>query len=165
MEWEPFYLLIWAFTTIKSPLNTSFAAILKFWCCGFIFIHLECFLLSFVMSYLTHWLSKSVMFLFLHHWVLSDSLRPHGLQDTRLICPLLSPRVCSNSCPLTQWCHLTISFCHPLLLLSSIFPSIRVFYFLVSRLFASGGQWMHWRLSFSITTSNEYSRLISFRID
>ena len=37
--------------------------------------------------------------------VLSDSLWPHGLQHTRLPCPLLSLRVCSNSCPLSQWCH------------------------------------------------------------
>ena len=34
---------------------------------------------------------------------------PHELQHTRLPCPLLSPGVCSNSCPLSQWCHLTIS--------------------------------------------------------
>ena len=36
-------------------------------------------------------------------------LQPHGLQHTRLPCPLLSPGVCSNSCPLSQWCHPTIS--------------------------------------------------------
>ena len=60
---------------------------------------------------------------------MSASLQPHGLQHTRLPCPLLSPRVCSNSCPLSPWCHPTISFilCHPFLLLPSIFPSIRVF--------------------------------------
>ena len=40
---------------------------------------------------------------------------------------LLFPRACSNSCPLSQWCHQTISFCHSLILLLSIFPSIRVF--------------------------------------
>ena len=40
---------------------------------------------------------------------MSDCLRPHGLQHTRLLCPLLSPGVCSNSCPLSQWCCLTIS--------------------------------------------------------
>ena len=34
---------------------------------------------------------------------------PHGLQHARLLCPPLSPRVCSNSCPLSQWCYLTIS--------------------------------------------------------
>ena len=40
--------------------------------------------------------------------VVSDSLRPHGLQHTRLPCPLLSPRVCSNARPLSWWCYLTI---------------------------------------------------------
>ena len=44
----------------------------------------------------------------------------------RLPCPSLSPRVCSNSCPLS-WCHLTIIICRSLLLMSSIFPSIQVF--------------------------------------
>ena len=43
------------------------------------------------------------------HSVVSDSLRPHGLQHTRIPCPSLSPRVCSNSCPLSRWCHATIS--------------------------------------------------------
>ena len=44
------------------------------------------------------------------HYVVSDSLRPHGLQCARLLCSSLSPRVCSNWCPLSQWCHSTISF-------------------------------------------------------
>ena len=38
----------------------------------------------------------------------NDSLQPHGLSHTRLPCPSLSPRVCSKSCPLNQWCHPTI---------------------------------------------------------
>ena len=37
------------------------------------------------------------------------TLRSHGLQHTRLLYPPLAPRVCSNSCPLSQWCHPTIS--------------------------------------------------------
>ena len=41
--------------------------------------------------------------------VVSSSLQPHGLQHTRLPCPSPSPGVCSNSCPLSQWCHPTIS--------------------------------------------------------
>ena len=40
---------------------------------------------------------------------MSTSLRPHGLQHTRLPCPPLPPRVCSSSCPMCQWCYLTIS--------------------------------------------------------
>ena len=55
-----------------------------------------------------------------------DSLWPHGLQHARLLSPLLFPRVCSNSCPLSLWYYPIISSCLPLLLLS-IFPSIKVF--------------------------------------
>ena len=61
------------------------------------------------------------------HSVISNCLRTHGLQHTRPLCPSPSPRVYSNSCPLSQWCHPTISSCHPFLLLPSIFPSIRAF--------------------------------------
>ena len=71
--------------------------------------------------------------------VVSNFLWPRGLQNTRLPCPSLSPRVCSNSCPLSWWCFLTISssfaafsFC-----LQS-FPASRSFS--VSQLFTSGGQ-------------------------
>ena len=48
------------------------------------------------------------------HSVMSDSLWPQGLQHTRLPCPSPTPRACSNSCPLRQWCHPTI--------LSSVVP-------------------------------------------
>ena len=41
--------------------------------------------------------------------VVSDSLQPHGLQLAKLPCPSVSPRACSNSCLLSQWCHPTIS--------------------------------------------------------
>ena len=66
----------------------------------------------------------------------SNSLRTHGLQLARLPRPSPSLWVCSKSCPLKQWCHLI--FCRPLLLLPTIFPSIRSFP--MSWLFASGGQ-------------------------
>ena len=60
--------------------------------------------------------------------VVSDSLWPQELQHTRLPCPSPTPRACSNSCPLSRWCHPTISSSVvPLLLLPSIFPSTRVF--------------------------------------
>ena len=42
-------------------------------------------------------------------WVVSNSLWPHRLQHTRLLCPLPSPRACSNSCALSWWCHPNIS--------------------------------------------------------
>ena len=53
-------------------------------------------------------LSRPLLLLF-SHWVVSHSLWPHGLQPPRLPCPSLSPGVCSNSCPLSRWCHRTIS--------------------------------------------------------
>ena len=90
-----------------------------------------------------------------------DSLCLHGLHHARLLCPPPSPRVRSNSCPLSRWCYLTISFC-PLLLLPSIFSSIRVF----SKESALRIRWLkYWSFSFSISPSNEYSELISFRVD
>ena len=96
-------------------------------------------------------------------WVVSDSLKPHGLKYARLPCPPLSSRVCSNSCPLSWWCHPNhLIFCRPLLLLRSIFPSIRVF----SNESPLCIRWPEdWSFSFSISPSNEYSRLISFKID
>ena len=82
------------------------------------------------------------------------------LQHARFPCPSLSLWVCLNSCPLSQWCHPTISIlCYPLLLLPSIFPSIRVF----STESALHIRWpKYWSSSFSISPSNEYSGLISF---
>ena len=58
---------------------------------------------------------------------MSDSLQPQGLQHFRLLCLSLSPGVCSNSCPLSQWWRPTISSSPPLLLMPLISPSIRVF--------------------------------------
>ena len=91
---------------------------------------------------------------------MSDSLQPHGLQHTRIPCPSLSPGICSSLCPLNLSCHPTI-FC-PLLLLPSIFPSIRVF----SDELVLHIKWpKYWSFSFSISPSNVYSGLISFRIN
>ena len=88
---------------------------------------------------------------------MSNSLRPHGLQYTRLPCPSLSPRVCLHLSPSN---HLIL--CCPLLLLPSIFPSIRVF----SNELPFPIRWpKYWSFSFSISPSNQYSGLISFRID
>ena len=52
---------------------------------------------------------QHILLLLLSHSVGSDSLQPHGLQHTRLPCPSPSPGVRSNSCPLSWWCHPTIS--------------------------------------------------------
>ena len=94
---------------------------------------------------------------------MSDSLQPHGLQHARLPCPSLSLGVCSNSCLLSRWWNLTtlssatpFSTCPQSFAASSTFP--------MSRLFSSGGQ-SAGSFSFSISPSNEYSGLISYRID
>ena len=88
---------------------------------------------------------------------MSDSLRPHGLQHVSLPCPSPTPRACSNSCPSDR-----LILCHPLFLLPSIFPCTRVF----SSESVLHIRWpKYWSFSFSISPSNEYSRLIFFRID
>ena len=86
---------------------------------------------------------------------MSSFLWPHRLQQIRLFCPPLSPRLCSNSCLLSQWCYLAISSSaiHFSCCLQS-FPEV-----------SSHQVTKVWRFSFSISPSNEYSGLISFRID
>ena len=91
---------------------------------------------------------------------MSDSLHPHELQNARPPCPSPTPRVHPNPCPSSRWCHPTISSCHPLLLLPSIFPSIRVF----SNESALHVRWPeYWSFSFSISPSNKHPGPISFR--
>ena len=71
--------------------------------------------------------------------LMSDSLQPHGLKHTRLPCPSLYPRVCSNSRPLSEWCYLTIlSFAIPFSFCLQSFPASGSFP--MRRLFPSGGQ-------------------------
>ena len=84
--------------------------------------------------------------------VVSYSFQPHGLQHARLPCPSPSPGACSNSCPLSWWCHATILSCHPLLLLPSIFPSIRVSF--NGQVFASGAQTIGASASASVPPMN-----------
>ena len=123
------------------------------------------------------WLSSilvCVFFILSHQWtlkfpyvqfshsVMSDSLRPHGLQHARLPCPSPTPGTCSNSCPSSWWCHPTIS--------SSVIPFSRLQSFPSIRVFSIESvlhiRWpRYWSFSFSISPSNEYSGLISFRTD
>ena len=92
---------------------------------------------------------------------MSNSLQLHELQHARLPCPSLSLRVCSDSHPLSMMPSNCLIFGCPLLPLPSIFPSIRIF----SNELTLCIRWpKYWSFSFSISPSNEYSRLISFRI-
>ena len=94
--------------------------------------------------------------------VMSNSLQPHGLQHVRLPCPSPSPEACSNSCSLSWWCHPTIS--------SSVIPSPALSlsqHQSFSKESVLHKRWPTYYLSFSfsISPSNEYSGLISFRMD
>ena len=89
---------------------------------------------------------------------MSGTLWPHGLQHARLLWPPLSPGVCLNICPLSQWCYWTLfSFW-----LRS-FPALESFP--MNQPFPSSGQNTGVSFSFSISPSNECSWLISFTID
>ena len=90
--------------------------------------------------------------------VMSDSLRPHGLQHARPSCPSPYPGVCPSSCPLHQWCHRAISssdtlffFCPQSFPASGTFP--------MSRLFTSDDQ------NIGFGPSNKYSGLTSLKIN
>ena len=91
------------------------------------------------------------------HSVVSDSLQPHGLQHARPPCPSPTPRVYSNSCPLSWWCYPTIS--------SSVIPfssRLQSFpasgSFQMSQLFASGGQSIGVSASASVLSMNIQDR-------
>ena len=94
------------------------------------------------------------------HSVVSDSLQPHEPQHARPPCPSPTARAYTN--PLSWWCHPNhLILCHPLLLLPSIFPSIRVF----SSKSALLIRWpKYWSFSLNINPSNEHPGLISLRI-
>ena len=96
--------------------------------------------------------------------VVSDSLWPHEPQHARLPCPSPTPRVYPNSCPLSRWCHPTIS--------SSVIPfssCLKSFpasgSFQMSQFFASCGQRTGVSASPSVSPSNEHPGLIPFRMD
>ena len=95
--------------------------------------------------------------------VVCNSLQPHGLQHARLPCPTSTPGACSNACPSRWWCHPTIL--SPVIPFSSCLQS-----FPASGSFPSESvlciRWpKYWSFSFSTSPSNEYSGLISFRMD
>ena len=93
---------------------------------------------------------------------MSDVLRPHGLQHTSLPCLSPSPGVCSDSCPLSQWCHPIISSsAAPFSSCLQSFPASESFP--ISQFFTSDGQSIVVSASVSVLPVN--IGLISFRID
>ena len=89
--------------------------------------------------------------------VASDFLWPHESQHTRPPCPSPTPGVHSNSCPLSRWCHPTISSSVvPFSACLQSFPASGSLH--MSQFFTSDGQSI-------VSPSNEYSGLISFRMD
>ena len=104
----------------------------------------------------------STPLLLISHSVVSDPLQPHGPQHARLPCPSPTPRTCSNSCPLSWWCHPAVS--------SSVVPfssCLQSFQHQgLSTESALRIRWpKYWSFSFSISPSNEHLGLMSFRMD
>ena len=107
----------------------------------------------------TVWATSSVQS---SHSAMSDSLQSHEPQHARPPCPSPTPGVHPNPCLWSRWCHPTVILCRPLLLLPSVFPSIRGF----SNESALRIRWpKDWSFSFNISPSNEHPGLISFRMD
>ena len=96
--------------------------------------------------------------------VVSNSLQPRGLQHARLPCPIPTSGACSNSCPSSQRCYLTISSSVvPFSSCLQSFPASGSFQ--MSQFFISGGQSTGVSASASVLPFPEYSGLICFRID
>ena len=109
------------------------------------------------MFMIKRWIPTSLSYAFLlllfSRSIVSNSFWPQGLQHARLPCPSPSRRACSNSCPLSWWCHSTIS--------SSVVPFSSCLQsfpasgsFLISQLFASGGQSIRASASASVLPVN-----------
>ena len=105
--------------------------------------------------------SNSTLLLLFSLLVMSDSLPPHGLQHARIPCPPSPPRFCSNMSIESVMTFNHLILCRSLLYLLSIFPASGSFP--ESALLI---RWpRYWSFSFSISPSNEYSGLLSFRVD
>ena len=167
-----FYLVCFTFSISYSVLLFHSVYVLQF---------LRIFLVFFLIFFLKPLISIVEKLLYTYqsvqfgHSVMSDSLWPHELQHARLSCPSPTSRVCSNSCPSSQWCHQTI--------LSSVIPfssclqsaywaptslgssSFSVTSFCLFIQFMGFSRQEYWSSLLLINPSNEYPGLISFRMD
>ena len=100
------------------------------------------------------------------HSVMSDSLRPQGLQHARLRSPSPTPGACSNSCPSRRWCHPIISSSViPFSSCLQSFPALEIGKLRTNESVLHIRWPKYWSFNLSISPCNEYSALISFRID
>ena len=124
---------------VNKPAVNLFVALLKV-----IFLSLACYQCIYLLERVSQWVqSLSGVWL----W------DPHGLEAARLSCPLPTPRACSNSCPLSWWCHPTISSSVvPFSSCLQSFPASE--FFPVSQFFTSGGQSIEVSASTSVLPMN-----------
>ena len=121
------------------------------------FIQIHCHIPSIPLDNTIWAVTKETISVQFSHSVMSNSLRPHGLQQTRLPCPSPTPRACSNSCPLSQWCHPTISLSVvPFSSHLQSFPASGSFP--ISPFFSSGGQSNRVSASASVLPMNIQNR-------
>ena len=115
-------------------------------------------------SHIHTWLREEIWFSSVQfsHSVMPNSLQPHESQHSRPPCPSPTPGACLNLSVKSVMPFNHFILCYPLLLLPSIFPSIKFF---SNESVLCIGWPKYWNFSFSISPSNEYSGLISLRID
>ena len=158
VNWQCEYAFQIFFYSVSTGILTKFSSLILIWRTIHVYSQVYGFWLMLIWC---DWdrIVLSSLLLLLTRSVVSDSLQLHGLQHARLSCPTLSPGVCSNWCPLSQWCSPTISssvapfFC----CLQSIPASESLS---VSWLFTSGGQTVGASASASVLPMN-----VSFMTD
>ena len=152
---------------VPCPIQSHYLVLAKFFHISIWFIKAKSFLFPREMVYQStanqenH--TNRIFLLLFSHSVMSNSLGHHGLEHARLPCPSSTPRACSNSCPLSQWCHPTISSSAvPFSSRLQSFPASGSF--LMRQVFSNESalcsRWPKYcNFSFSISSSNEYSGL------
>ena len=151
VNWQCEYAFQIFFYLVSTGILTKFSSLILIWRAIHVYSQIYGFWLILICC---NW-DRIVLspLLLLTHTVVSDSLWPHGLQHAKLPCPTPSPGVFSNSCPLSWWCHPTIS--------SSVAPFFSCLQSFPASVFVSESAlhfgWPNCRsFSFSISPSNEY---------